>query len=72
LSHLGYQLSNAPCDTELVKRTSGIDLVLGGHSHTFMSEPAYLMNKDGVSVPVLHSGANGVFVGKIVLTLTKE
>ncbi|MDR0976992.1 MAG: metallophosphatase [Prevotellaceae bacterium] len=72
LSHLGYQLTNAPCDTEMVRRTSGIDLVLGGHSHTFMSEPAYVMNKEGVSVPVLHSGASGVFVGKIVLTFTKE
>jgi 5'-nucleotidase len=72
LSHLGYELTNAPCDAEMVRQTSGIDLVLGGHSHTYMSEPAYLLNKEGKSVPVLHSGANGAFVGKVVLTLTQE
>jgi 5'-nucleotidase len=72
LSHLGYQIKGVACDEELIRLTNHIDLVLGGHTHTFMNEPAYVLNKDGKEIPVLHSGANGVQVGNIVLTLEKE
>ena len=40
LSHLGYQLKGAPCDEELAQKTNNIDAILGGHTHTFMKEPA--------------------------------
>lgn len=70
LSHLGYQLRNAVCDVELVQKTSNIDAILGGHSHTFMDHPAVYLNKDGRDVPVLHSGKSGIYVGMLKLTLT--
>ncbi len=70
LSHLGFQLKDLPCDEELVCRTSGIDVILGGHSHTFMQEPAYYLNRVGETIPVFHSGKNGIYVGKLMLTLS--
>ncbi|MBD9093257.1 MAG: bifunctional metallophosphatase/5'-nucleotidase [Bacteroides oleiciplenus] len=72
LSHLGYQLKNAPCDEILAQKTDHIDAILGGHTHTFMKEPAIYLNKDGKNVPVLHTGKSGIYVGMLKLTLTKN
>ena len=52
--------------------TPGIDVILGGHSHTFMEKPAVYLNADGKSVPVLHTGKSGIYVGEMVLTLTEK
>lgn len=72
LSHLGYQLKDAPCDEVLAQKTDRIDAILGGHTHTFMKEPAIYLNKDGKNVPVLHTGKSGIYVGMLKLTLTKN
>lgn len=74
LSHLGMlgEKSEIPGDERLVAGTSGIDLVLGGHSHTFMEHPALLKNAEGRDVPVMHSGRNGVFVGELKLELEQK
>lgn len=71
LSHLGLRPSplNRESDQVLVKETSNIDLVLGGHSHTFMSEPEFVANKEGKEIAITQMGKNGVFVGKISITL---
>lgn len=71
LSHLGMLGidSEIPGDEALVSGTSGIDLVLGGHSHTFMEYPAMLQNAEGRDVPVMHTGKNGIFVGELKLLL---
>ena len=66
LSHLGIKEDEA-----LVPATRNIDVVLGGHSHTFMNEPLFLLNADGKEVPVLHTGKSGIFVGKTVLTFER-
>lgn len=74
MSHLGLR-SGSPegaSDENLVRKTRGIDAVVGGHSHTFMQKPAVYLNADGKSVPVLHSGKSGIYVGKMVLTLTEK
>lgn len=71
LSHLGFQLKNNACDVELVQKTNNIDAILGGHSHTFMKEPAIYLNKDGKNVPVMHTGRSGIYVGMLKLTLTE-
>ena len=71
LSHLGYQLKNALCDEILAQKTDHIDAILGGHTHTFMKEPAIYLNKDGKNVPVLHTGKSGIYVGMLKLTLTE-
>ena len=67
LSHLGIKE-----DEMLVHQTRNIAVVLGGHSHTFMQEPVFFQNLDGESIPVSHTGKNGIFVGKIDLTFERE
>lgn len=71
LSHLGWEVSDYP-DNELIKRTSGIDLVLGGHSHTYLKTLGYETDKTGRKVPVDHEGKHGIFVGKMQLMLEKK
>jgi 5'-nucleotidase len=71
LSHLGWEVSEYP-DNTLITNTSGIDLVLGGHSHTYLKTLGYETDKTGKKVPVDHEGKHGVFVGKILLTLEKK
>ena len=71
LSHLGCEISDYP-DNELIKRTSGIDLVLGGHSHTYLKTLGYETDKTGRKVPVDHEGKHGIFVGKMQLMLEKK
>lgn len=69
LSHLGFRIKDAVCDEMLAAETRGIDVILGGHSHTFMEKPIFYLNAEGKSVPVLHSGKSGIFVGELDLTL---
>lgn len=72
LSHLGFRNTNGDSDEDLAARTKNIDVILGGHSHTFMEKPANYLNADGKNVPVLHTGKSGIFVGEQVLTLKKK
>ena len=74
LSHLGIRGIDpkAMSDEKLVVATSGIDAILGGHSHTFMETPAFYPNAEGRETPVFHTGKNGVYVGVWTLTLTKK
>ena len=69
LSHLGVEYDR----DELIPQTRNIDIVLGGHSHTFMQEPENTnKNLDGRIVPLLHTGANGIYVGKVELPINKK
>lgn len=74
LSHLGIRglMPDDACDETLAVNTSGIDLILGGHSHTFMEKPQVFRNAAGSDVPVFHTGKNGVYVGVWTLTLMKQ
>lgn len=65
LSHVGFDEHNPGdmTDQQLTARTEGIDLVIGGHSHTFMEEPFYVRNKAGRKVPIVQAGYAGVRTG---------
>jgi 5'-nucleotidase len=67
LSHLGQET-----DKDLMSKTSGLDLVLGGHSHTFMTETQYIPNPEGKLIALLHTGKNGVNVGELKMVLEEE
>lgn len=72
LSHLGWGLGPEYMDDQqLVAATNGIDIVLGGHSHTYMKEMEWVKNVDGEGVPVDQNGKHGAFIGRITLTLEK-
>ena len=70
LSHLGWEISEYP-DEKFIRQIEGCDLVLGGHTHTYMSTLEYAPDKTGRMVPVDQNGKGGVFVGKLVLSLQK-
>ena len=74
LSHLGLLGvdSEVPGDEVLLSATRGIDLLLGGHTHTFLEQPAWLPDADGKQVPVMHTGKNGAYVGQLKMQLEKE
>jgi len=71
LSHLGWKVSEFPCD-RVVRETTGIDLVLDGHTHTYMKKLEYVKDKSGHPVPVDQNGKHGALVGKLQLSLDKK
>lgn len=73
LSHLGYDggTPQKPADKELAALTSNVDIIIGGHSHTFMEEPEIVENKDGKGVIINQMGAAGVYVGRLDISLKK-
>jgi 5'-nucleotidase len=70
VSHLGWFRSVYP-DEKFISLTEGCDLVLGGHTHTYMPTLEYAPDKNGKKIPVDQNGKHGVYVGKLVLTLEK-
>ena len=68
ISHLGWQNGDIS-DNSLIESTPGIDLVLGGHSHTYFQQLEYVTDPDGNQVPVDQNGKHGAFIGKLTLTL---
>lgn len=73
LTHIGYVEHNPGdlIDSQLAAATRGIDLIVGGHSHTFLEEPDYVANLDGERVPIVQAGWMGVYMGEFHLTLRK-
>lgn len=71
LSHLGYhRTSDAPYyDRGIAMFTRNIDLIIGGHSHTFLTKADYVANLDGVPVPIVQTGCKGIYLGCIKLKL---
>jgi len=68
LSHIGYQYKNEPdriCDLKLAALTKDIDLIIGGHTHTFLDKPTIVKNADGKDVLVNQVGCYGINLGRI-------
>ena len=73
LSHLGYFARlNEWCDTKLAAETENIDLIIGGHTHTFMDKPEVHKNKVGKKVLVNQAGWAGLVLGRVDFTFTKQ
>ena len=68
ISHLGWE-EKGMGDQEVISRTRGIDLVLGGHSHTYFRQLRYVDNLDGKPVADDQNGKSGIYIGKMILTL---
>ena len=67
LSHLGFDGGNEqnPSDQVVAAKTRNIDFIIGGHSHTFIKEPAEVENLDGVLVPIVQAGCKGIEIGEL-------
>jgi 2',3'-cyclic-nucleotide 2'-phosphodiesterase (5'-nucleotidase family) len=62
LTHLGVGE-----DQKLIHKVNGIDLVVGGHSHTKLFEPVLEENPDGQVIPIVQTGAHGEYVGELIV-----
>ena len=71
ISHLGWKIDGID-DSEVAPATRDIDLILGGHSHTYFKQLEYLNNLDGKPVPVDQNGKSAIWVGKMTLDIVKN
>jgi 5'-nucleotidase len=73
LSHLGYEYKdNTISDKILAAQTFNTDLIIGGHTHTFLKTPDKIMNKSGREVLVNQVGFGGLILGKVDYYLTRK
>lgn len=71
VSHIGYNV-----DQDLAKAVAGIDVIVGGHTHTFLGTgkgeagpyPTLVKNPDGVDVPIVQAGQYGKVLGDLKVT----
>ena len=69
ISHLGWNSNRGEDDPYVIQRSRNIDLVLGGHTHTYMEQMEYMDNMDGKPVAVDQNGKHAIFVGRMVVDL---
>lgn len=67
LSHIGYDE-----DKRLAAASQEIDLIIGGHSHTYLEHPTAIKNRNGKAVLVYQIGSKGVSLGQITLEFKKK
>ena len=75
LSHLGFSYKNEPykvSDLELAKKTKDIDLIIGGHTHTFLDKPVVEKNSDNKDVVINQVGCYGINLGRIDFYLSND
>jgi len=75
LSHLGFKYKNdpeKPSDIMLANKTKNIDLIIGGHTHTFLDKPVIEKNSEGKEVLINQVGCFGVNLGRIDFYLSKD
>jgi 5'-nucleotidase len=73
VSHLGHEYnSDKISDVKLAKLTNDIDLIIGGHTHTFLKEPLIIKNKNNDNVIINQVGSGGVYLGRIDFNFTKS
>jgi 5'-nucleotidase len=66
LSHLGFEHAEGiVSDRVLAKNTRGVNIILGGHTHTFLEDPAVEINLDGDEVIINQVGWGGVRLGRL-------
>lgn len=77
LSHLGYDYdskkynfnSRKVCDKSVAKNSHNVDLILGGHTHTFLDDPDYVLNLSGLPVAICQVGWAGIKLGRLDIYL---
>lgn len=72
LSHLGYQSDSQFSDKKVAAESRNVDVIIGGHSHTFLPEPVKVDNLDGKPVLITQSGSKGMNVGKLIFEIPNK
>ena len=71
LTHLGFDggSKHAPSDDMVAAQSKDIDIIIGGHSHTYITEKKLVPNKNGKDVVIVTANEKGNYVGKLDLYL---
>ncbi len=73
LSHIGYKYDEKKVsDMDLAYQSKNIDLILGGHTHTFFTKPEEFANADGAKVLVNQVGWAGIYLGRLDFYFEKK
>lgn len=69
LSHLGYTgFDGEPGDQDLAREVPGIDIIIGGHTHTFLMQPTQVKAPDDRTTRIYQVGHSGLYLGRIDLS----
>lgn len=72
LTHIGLRMADGMADDyALAANSSYIDIILGGHTHSFMDEAVLVNNAANKEVMIMHSGEHGVQMSRIDLLFSK-
>ncbi len=72
LSHLGYEYSDSRIDDlTIARKVGGIDLIIGGHTHTFLDRPVSMINPEGTRTLVTQMGHSGVRLGRLDIDINR-
>ena len=73
LSHLGFEYDTPKvCDITLAKNTSFTDVILGGHTHTFLDSPIEILNKEKQPVVINQVGWAALMLGQLEFYFEKQ
>lgn len=73
LSHLGYKYeNNKVSDIMLASQTENVDIIIGGHTHTFLDKPMVVSNLKNMPVVVNQVGWAGINLGQLEIVMNKE
>lgn len=73
LSHLGYEYADTRIsDVRLAEASVDIDLIIGGHTHTFLDSPVAVINRAGLPVLVNQAGWAGVQLGRLDVAFNRK
>lgn len=73
LSHLGFKYENEKVsDMVLAKQSRGIDVIIGGHTHTFLDKATVVKNREEKDVVIAQVGWAGIRLGKIEIFTDKN
>jgi 5'-nucleotidase len=74
LSHLGYQYNDPKVisDRMIAERVAGIDIIIGGHTHTKLDGPQHIIYSSGWKTLVTQAGFGGSRLGKLDVRLSKS
>lgn len=72
LSHLGYQYKdNKVSDILLAQNTKYLDLIIGGHTHTFLEKPVFIKNANNNETLVTQVGWAGIWLGQVIINFSE-
>ncbi len=74
LSHLGYRYRDERRVSDVILAREGryIDIILGGHTHTFMDQPEVIKNLDDQPVLINQVGWGGILLGRIDIDFSRH